>query len=166
MKTKILASKVHHLLQSKQKTIALAESCTRGNAGENADRLCRQFRLSVGGRLVSYSNEAKKTLLQVQDETLKNYGAVSSQTAEEMARGVLRASGADIGVSITGIAGPGGGTEDKPVGLVYIAVCYQGRCSVRELRFAGPREFIRILAAKTALDRVRRLLEYEEEKRL
>lgn len=159
-----LAAKVHHLLYTKKKTIALAESCTGGLTAKMLTDFAGSSEY-LWGSVVSYSNHAKRILLQVKEETLGTYGAVSSQTAEEMARGVIAVSGADIGVSITGIAGPGGGTENKPVGLVYIAVCHQGRCSVRELHFAGPREFIRILSAKTALDRVRRLLEYEEEHR-
>ena len=84
---------------------------------------------------MTYSNEAKERLVHVSHETLERYGAVSAQTAQEMAEGAARAAGADAAVSATGIAGPGGGSVEKPVGLVYIGCCLNGRTVVKECRF-------------------------------
>jgi nicotinamide-nucleotide amidase len=98
-------------------------------------------------------------MLNVDNAILDKYGAVSPQTAEAMARGIVKQSGADIGVSITGIAGPEGGTDSKPVGLVYIGLAEGGFCQSKELRFVGDRNGIRMLSAKSALDIVRRHLQ-------
>ena len=98
-------------------------------------------------------------LLGVKKETLDAYGAVSSQTAEEMAAGVARALDTDIGVGITGIAGPGGATEDKPVGLVYISVYVQGELLTKKTTNALGRDRVRNQAASTALDMIRRKLQ-------
>lgn len=152
-----LLVKLGEMLLKENKKIAFAESCTGGLLS----RLITDIPGSSNyfwGSVTSYSNEAKKFFLGVKEETLDTYGAVSRETAEEMAMGILKASGADIGLSITGIAGPGGGTDKKPVGLVYIGIAEDNYCNVRELRFPGDREWIRILSAKTAIDMVRRQL--------
>ena len=93
---------------------------------------------------------------------MQEYGAVSRETAAEMALGIKQLSGVDIAVSITGIAGPDGGSEEKPVGLVYIGLAYKDKVNVKEMRFVGDRIGIRTLAAKSALDMVRRSLLTEE----
>lgn len=152
------------LLLEKGMTIAFAESCTGGMiAGRlvNVPGVSKAF----GTGYVTYSNKAKRKLLGVKKSTLKQFGAVSVQTAKEMARGALLASGADIAVSVTGIAGPDGGTDKKPVGLVYIGCCVQGRTFVQEYHFLGNREKIRESTVAAALTFARScILEYTGEK--
>jgi len=122
------------------------------------------FSLRIGGGdallegAVTYSNDAKMRRLGVKAETLEKYGAVSPQTAAEMAKGAADTSGADIGVSTTGIAGPDGGTPEKPVGLVYVGLCIKGEVSTIELRLTGNRAKVRERAVVTALDALRRAL--------
>lgn len=153
-----LAGVVGKLLSGSGKTLALAESCTGGLLAE----MITEIPGSSGyfwGSVTSYSNESKVKLLGVKPETLDRYGAVSRQTAGEMARGILERSGADFSLAITGIAGPDGGTRDKPVGLVYIAEAdKKDRVIIKEMHFTGAREAIRNLAARTALDLLRREL--------
>lgn len=132
-------------------TLAVAESCTGGMLGS--------MLTSVPGSseyllldAVTYSNAAKTSVLGVNDGTLRAYGAVSEETALEMVRGVLRISGADLGVAVTGIAGPGGGTDDKPVGTVWIAVGRRdGVAYARRFLFRSDRERIRTMSSYTAL---------------
>jgi nicotinamide-nucleotide amidase len=152
-----LTGKVAELLLDSGKTVALAESCTGGLMAKSITDLPGSSRYFWGG-VNSYSNQAKMLFLGVKEETLARFGAVSKETAEEMARGILDCSGADFGLSVTGIAGPDGGTKDKSVGLVYIALAERNGCRVRELRLSGGRDFIRILSAKSAWDLLRRYL--------
>jgi nicotinamide-nucleotide amidase len=107
---------------------------------------------------VTYSNEAKMKNLGVSSETLNKYGAVSAQTAEEMVRGVAKAAGSSAAIATTGIAGPGGGTPEKPVGLVYIACLVKDKVTVKELRLRGNRMKIRDQSVIHALDLLRRSL--------
>ena len=107
---------------------------------------------------MTYSNEQKEKILGVNHETLESYGAVSSQTALEMCRGAREAADADIAVSVTGIAGPGGGTPEKPVGLVYIGICADGLWESKKLLLNGSRDAIRERTSLYALDAVRREL--------
>jgi len=146
------------LLMEKNITIATAESCTGGLLAEKITRIpgiSQCFHMGV----ITYSNEAKQKILGVSAKTLERYGAVSSQTAMEMAEGIKKLSGADIGVSITGIAGPGGGSELKPVGLVYIGMATPDNCSCQELHLSGNRDRIRELTSMNALDMVRKYLQ-------
>ena len=106
--------------------------------------------------IVTYSNDAKMKYLGVSPKTLQAHGAVSAETAEEMARGIRKAAGADIGVSVTGIAGPDGGTEEKPVGLLYIGVCYQDEVSVLKLQLHGNRDKVRQGAVMHGLNAIRK----------
>ncbi len=131
------------LLKKHELTVATAESCTGG---------------LVAGRIVNvtYSNKAKRKHLDVSKGTLKKYGAVSSQTAREMAIGGAFATDSDVCVSVTGIAGPDGGTEEKPVGLVYMACCFKDKVTVEKYQFKGNRDKVREHAAVRALDLVRR----------
>ncbi|HEX3010483.1 MAG TPA: competence/damage-inducible protein A [Syntrophomonadaceae bacterium] len=153
-----LPERISKLLVQQGKTLAVAESCTGGLLGSYITDIPGSSRYFWGG-IISYSNEAKVHLLNVKPDTLDQYGAVSQQTATEMARGILQCSGADLGISITGIAGPDGGTEIKPVGLIYIGLAYGDECKVKELRFVGPRDAIRKLSVRSALDILRRHLE-------
>ena len=136
-------------------TVATAESCTGGLV---AARLVNYPGISaaLGEAHVTYANEAKVKYCGVKPETLAAYGAVSEQTAAEMAAGLRARSGADIAVSTTGIAGPGGGTAEKPVGLVYVGCADARGVRVERLMLSGSRERIRSLAALRALDMIRR----------
>lgn len=145
------------ILVGKGLTIATAESCTGGMV---AARLINYpgISASILEGAVTYSNEAKIRRLGVKEETLNGFGAVSEETAIEMAKGIASTSGADIGIATTGIAGPGGGTEEKPVGLVYIAVYYNNEVEVRKLNLSGNRQRVRERAATAVIDMVRRKL--------
>ena len=123
-------------------SIATAESCTGGLIAKTITDFSGVSQIYAEG-YVTYSNEAKIKNLGVKRETLEAYGAVSENTAREMAAGVRTKSGAVVGVSSTGIAGPGGGTPSKPVGLVYIACSTDKGCTVRELRLSGNRDEVR-----------------------
>lgn len=138
-------------------TLALAESCTGGLIGHRVTSVAGSSDYFLGG-VVSYSNEAKVELLGVPQEILVQHGAVSSETARDMALGARLAFGADVGLAVTGIAGPGGGSEEKPVGTVYIALATPEEVEVWHYRFHGNRQAIKILSAQTALDRLRRRL--------
>jgi len=134
----------HHL------TVAAAESCTGGLLTSRLTDVPGSSAY-VMGSIVSYSNEVKEKLVGVKHETLAAHGAVSSQTAAEMAIGVRRVIGTYLGLAITGIAGPGGGTEEKPVGLVYTAVATEKRVIVGENHFEGTREEIKKQACECVM---------------
>jgi len=146
-------------LQQKGLTVATAESCTGGFVSKRITEVPGSSEV-FGFGMVTYANEAKMKLLGVQEETLRQYGAVSAQTAAEMAAGARALSGADIALSVTGIAGPGGGSTEKPVGLVYIGVDSPWHSEVVELNlnrgYAQQRERIRYIAGSHALDLLRR----------
>ncbi len=148
---------VAELLLKKKLTLAAAESCTGGMIASALVEFPGISQVLLEG-CVTYSNEAKMHRLNVKAETLEKYGAVSPETAREMAEGIAKTSGADIGLATTGIAGPDGGTEEKPVGLVYIALHYKGKTMVEEHHFAGKRNRIRERAANQALDMLRKAL--------
>lgn len=138
-------------LTNKHYTISAAESCTGGLLAAtivNVSGASEVFECSY----VTYANKAKENLVYVNPETLSQYGAVSSQTAEEMALGCAKAAGADVGLSTTGIAGPDGGTADKPVGLVYIGCAVHGQVMTERHIFSGDRLSVRKQAVKAALD--------------
>ena len=152
-----LESVIQRMLIENKKTISVAESCTGGMISAKLTKtpgssVC--FKQSA----ITYSNEAKMKMLNVKKETLERFGAVSEQTANEMLNGILNLSGSDYAISITGIAGPGGATKDKPVGLVYIGVSYKGKNFVEKFMFSGTRDDIRERATNVALDSIRRLL--------
>ncbi|MGI6160864.1 MAG: competence/damage-inducible protein A [Christensenellales bacterium] len=149
-----LHEKVAELLISGKVTIAVAESCTGGMVCDMLTEVPGISASLLEGAIV-YSNAAKIRMLGVSPDTLDKFGAVSAETAKEMAKGVMKASGAMMGLAITGIAGPGGGTQDKPVGLVYAALATKGGCEVRKLDLGGNRGRIRQLAALNALNMVR-----------
>ena len=145
------------LLADKGLTLATAESCTGGLLASRIIDNPGSSAVFIDGT-ITYSNEAKIARLGVKPETLEKFGAVSSETAIEMAEGAVRTSGADVGLSVTGIAGPSGGTDEKPVGRVYIGVCICGKSSAIELNLKGDRAKIRARAAAIALDFLRREL--------
>ena len=153
-----LAVVVGSMLRDRDLTLALAESCTGGLVAKRmSDAAGASDYLTAG--LVTYANEAKRELLGVRVETLATHGAVSEQCAREMAEGARRVGGADIAVSITGIAGPGGGSEDKPVGTVWFAVALRDAATIaRSFVLPGTRAEIRERAAQTAIDMLRRAL--------
>lgn len=147
-------------LTKKQYTISVAESCTGGllsGAIVNVSGASEVFHCSF----VTYANKAKEKMVQVNHETLVKYGAVSPETAREMALGCARRAEADIGLSTTGIAGPGGGTPDKPAGLVYIGCALHGQAVAERHMFTGDRLEVRQQAVQAALDLAIRCLEKE-----
>ena len=154
-----LAETLVEELKKSGRKLALAESCTGGLVAKLiTDRPGSSLIFNCG--VVSYSNDIKQSLLGVKKETLQTYGAVSTQTACEMAFGIKKLAGADFGVGITGIAGPDGGTAEKPVGLVYVAVADATGIYSRRLILGhgtDEREYIRYLTALNALDIVRRI---------
>ena len=138
-------------LKNTHLTLSLAESCTGGLVSARLVSLPGISDFFLGG-IVSYTNSVKKSLLSVQEETLEKYTAVSAEVAREMADGVRLATGSDIGVSVTGLAGPGGGTEEIPVGRVYIGVSTPDGCRALAFLFRGGRQVIRCRAADAALN--------------
>ena len=157
---KSLEESVVELLAQKKMTVTTAESCTGGlSAGTLVNVAGASDVLNEG--YVTYSNDAKERLVGVKHETLEEYGAVSEQTAREMAEGAAKAAGADAALSATGIAGPGGGTEEKPVGLVYIGCYVNGETTVKECRFEGSRMENRLHTVETALQLLLRQLSEE-----
>ena len=148
---------VAELLYKKKLSISTAESCTGGMVAATLISYPGISDVFKEGA-VTYSNEAKMKRLGVKEETLNNFGAVSEETAREMAEGISREAKTDIGISTTGIAGPGGGTEEKPVGLVYIGVCIKGNVIVEKFNFTGDREAVRKKATMNALNILRKEL--------
>lgn len=149
-----LEKSVADLALANKLTITCAESCTGGMLSArliNVPGISESYKSGV----VTYSNKAKRRLLGVKKSTLRKHGAVSEKTAEEMAKGAAVMFKADVAVAITGIAGPDGGTDAKPVGLVYIACHVKGKVTVREYRFSGNRIKIRESAVSAALAQMR-----------
>jgi len=151
------------LLLQNNVTIATAESCTGGLISSRLTDIPGISKVFNRG-IVSYSNEAKIENLGVKRQTLEKYGAVSRETAREMAEGIRRVAGTDLGLAVTGIAGPGGGTAEKPVGLVYVALADKFGVSVKELRLTGDRGKIRRITCLHAFDMIRRKVLERKEK--
>lgn len=150
--------KTAELLLKNNLTIAVSESLTGGLVSSRLISYPGISKSFLEG-FITYSNAAKMNTLNVKKETLQKYGAVSEETAKEMAYGAAMAAGSDIGVSTTGIAGPEGGSSEKPVGLAYVCVYYDGKYSVKNIRATGTRDTVRERAATTALDLVRSCIE-------
>lgn len=148
---------VLYYLEMKAATLSVAESCTGGLVSERLTSISGSSRSFVGGAIV-YSNELKSEFAGVPPSVLERYGAVSKETAEALAEGIRERCDTTLGVGVTGIAGPSGGTAEKPIGLVYIGVSDGKTTDVVERRFTGDRNRIRSYAAQTALDLVRRKL--------
>ncbi|MEA4827785.1 MAG: competence/damage-inducible protein A [Clostridium sp.] len=145
------------MLVDNKLTIATAESCTGGLlAGTiiNYPGISEVFKEGV----ITYTNESKMKRLKVKKDILDKFGAVSSQTAAEMAEGIAKMAGTDIGISTTGIAGPGGGSEEKPVGLVYVGLYLKGEVKTKEFNLVGDRQRIRVATVNRTLEWLRREL--------
>lgn len=153
-----LAVRVGNLLIERNLTLALAESCTGGLVGHWVTEVPGSSNYFLGG-IIAYFNEVKERVLGVKHNTLFEHGAVAAATALEMAQGARQALKADIGVSVTGIAGPSGGTPDKPVGLTYIAIAGPDGERVEQHLWDSDRSGNKALSAQAALDLLRRYLE-------
>jgi nicotinamide-nucleotide amidase len=138
-------------------TLAVAESCTGGLVAHRLTEVPGSSSYFMEG-VVTYSNEAKTRLLGVPAELIERHGAVSAEVAEAMAEGVKERAGTDFGLSVTGVAGPGGGTPEKPVGLVYIALADDAHTEHRRIMLPGDRHLIRWRSSQAALDLLRRRL--------
>jgi len=145
---------VVRLLSKHDLTVTTAESCTGGMIASKIVNVPGASDVFNEG-FITYSNKAKRKILDVSKNTLKKYGAVSEQTAKEMALGGVFAADADACIAVTGVAGPDGGTEEKPVGLVYIACCLKDEVTVKECHFHGTRMEVREQSANAALDLLR-----------
>ena len=152
-----LQDTVAKMLVDKNMTIGASESCTGGLLSSKLIEYPGVSKVFLEGA-VTYSNEAKMRTLNVKKETLEKYGAVSHETAKEMAEGIAKRTGARIGISTTGIAGPGGGTEEKPVGLVYFGIYVDGKVETYKHIFTGNRNEVRNRASMTALNIIRKAL--------
>ncbi len=148
---------VTDLLKEKNITISTAESCTGGLLAKRITDFSGVSSIFMGG-VCTYSNEAKKNILGVKPETLDEFGAVSEETAREMAFGVTKVFGTDVGVSITGVAGPTGGTIEKPLGLVYVCVYFDGQYYMEKITGYRNRESTRMKASSVALDMIRKIV--------
>jgi nicotinamide-nucleotide amidase len=148
---------VGNLLRSRRKTLACAESCTGGLIGHRLTNVPGSSEYFLGGMTV-YSNAAKTKWLGVPEDALAESGAVSERTAAAMASGVRLAAGADFGLAVTGIAGPDGGTAEKPVGLVHAALAWDGGLETARSLFLGSRDLVKFQSSQMALDMLRRRL--------
>ena len=146
-----------NILKDKELKIAAAESCTGGLLGGALTSMAGSSQFFELG-MVTYSNEAKIKLLGVKEDTIYQYGAVSENTAKEMAVNIKNVAGTNIGVSITGVAGPGGGSEEKPVGLVYIGVSMENTTYIYKHLFEGNRASVRSQSVSAAIEHILLLL--------
>lgn len=149
---------IGRLLRERGWRISIAESCTGGLIAHRITSVSGSSDYFESG-VVTYSNEAKIELLKVPEETIKTFGAVSSRTAIAMAEGIRKLRNTEMGLGVTGIAGPSGGTVTKPVGLVYIALSSPSHVECKEFRFTGDRGEIKLKASEAALEMVRRHLQ-------
>jgi PncC family amidohydrolase len=149
---------VGHMLAERKLKLATAESCTGGLVGHRLTNVPGSSGYLEGG-VIAYSYEAKERLLGVHHDTLYEHGAVSAETALEMARGARKALGADIGIAVTGIAGPGGGLPGPPVGVVYLALSARPVERVEHFRWDSDREGNKELSAEAALAMLKEFLE-------
>ena len=153
---KDLAAVVIEQCRSADLTLAVAESCTGGLLGERITNIPGSSDVFLGG-VIAYHNDVKRDQLGVQEDDIRRHGAVSEEVASQMAAAVRNRLGADIGIAITGVAGPGGGTAEKPVGLIWIAVSAP-ETKARRFQLIGDRTEIRQRAAQAALEMLRRTL--------
>jgi len=148
---------IGNILSDRGLTISVAESCTGGLIGSLITNVPGSSRYFLGG-IIAYSNQSKVELLNVSSKTIAEYGAVSDQTVREMAEGVKKLFDSHIGLSVTGIAGPDGGTEEKPVGTVFIGLAGEGNVFAVRYHFHGTRDQVKLETANRALDCVKRYL--------
>lgn len=159
---KTVENEVGELLIKKHLTVSTAESCTGGLLASTLINYPGISSCFMEGA-VTYSNDAKVKRLNVNISTLEQYGAVSDETAREMAYGIAMAAGTDIGISTTGIAGPGGGTIEKPVGLVYIGLYINKKLISKQLNLSGTRQSIRRETVDIALNLLKQQLLLQED---
>ena len=152
-----LAAVVLDLCRAKKLTIGVAESCTGGLLGARLTAISGSSDVVLGG-VISYSNDLKMRLLGVDEGMLREHGAVSEPVVRQMARGARTAAKSEVGLAITGVAGPSGGTAEKPVGMVWIAIDVQGEITTRELRLWGDRDEVRQRSAQWTLELLRHAL--------
>jgi PncC family amidohydrolase len=148
---------LHRILISRGLTISVCESCTGGMLGTMITSRPGSSAYFLGG-IIAYANAAKQRVVGVRSRTLLASGAVSARAVQEMTQRVRQITGSDIGISITGIAGPAGGTRSKPVGLVYVSAADKNVCLVKRFRFHGGRALIRKKACRGALRTLKALL--------
>jgi PncC family amidohydrolase len=146
-----MESEVGKILRKRKMTIAVAESCTGGLLSSRITDSSGSSDYFIVG-IVAYSNKIKENILGVSPGLLQKYGAVSKQVALEMAKGARLLANADIGIGVTGIAGPGGATKSKPVGLVYIALVMDKKRIAKEFHFKGSRHDIKLQASEATLN--------------
>ena len=149
-----------NILDKKGFSVATAESCTGGFLGAVLTSIPGSSTYFQGS-IVTYSNYQKINLLKVNEETLKNFGAVSEQCALEMANNLKKIMNTDISISITGIAGPDGGTPDKPVGTVFASIIINEKEKNYKFQFSGNRNLIRLMTVRTIIEELLNLLEHE-----
>ncbi len=149
-----MESVVGKMLSKSKKTIAFAESCTGGLVGNRITDIPGSSKYFFGS-VASYSNKMKEKVVGVRKTVIEKFGAVSKETAEQMASGIRKITGADIGISITGIAGPSGGTKEKPVGLVFMGIYTRKMKKVFQFKFYGTRNMIKFQASQYALNLAR-----------
>lgn len=155
---------VGSLLRQAQKTLSIAESCTGGLLGHRITNVSGSSDYFQQG-VLTYSNDSKVQLLNIPYDLILQHGAVSHEVAKAMAIGIRKISGSDIALSITGIAGPNGGSPEKPVGLVYVGLSWEGDVEVAKNIFLGNREIIKTQSSQKALDMLRRhLLKYQKKR--
>lgn len=153
-----LEERIVEKLEKRGLYLTTAESCTAGLLAGRIMNVSGASSVYKEG-YITYANESKEKLLHVRHETLEQYGAVSTQTAEEMAEGAAKAAEADAALSVTGIAGPLGGTKEKPVGLVYVGICVMGETEVKELHLNGTREEVREGTCKITFENIANRIE-------
>lgn len=146
-------------------TVSTAESCTGGLISASIVNISGISSVFNEG-FITYANDSKIKILGVKKRTIRKYGAVSEKTAKEMAYGVCKLSGAKLGIISTGIAGPDGGTLEKPVGTVYIAICYNNKIIVKRFLFVGDRKSIREKSSIMAIKLAYRVIRIEDNKKL
>ncbi len=152
-----LVENISQLLRHRQLTLCTAESCTGGMIAAAITELPGASQL-FSGSIIAYHNEVKEQLLGVDPDIIETLGAVSSDCVEQMVKGACRKFSADAGIAVSGIAGPDGGTDEKPVGLIYIAVQVNGKCIVKQFNFNGTRQMIRERTVAKALLLLRELI--------
>ncbi len=153
VKEELIINKLHKLLSSSKLTISTAESCTGGIISSELTKLPNSSSYFIGA-VVAYQNSIKENVLGVSNSTLAEHGAVSEQTVKEMVRGVAKLMKTDLAISISGIAGPGGGSTHKPVGTIWTAYYIKGRVHTKLLQLKGSRDENRLEASRLALEEV------------
>jgi nicotinamide-nucleotide amidase len=148
--TKQNTIEIINTLKEKKQTITFAESCTGGRIA-SAFTAVSGASAVLNGSVVSYANEIKSEWLGVKEETLIKYGAVSKESVEEMLKGILKMANADFAIAVSGIAGPTGGTDEKPVGTVYIGIIHKNKTIIEHHIFKGDREAVQEQAKDTAI---------------